>query len=90
MHGRKLLILTCLSTKMKKRIILNTFYTLGIVISVVGLKWAWQNANYPVMALLVATALFFLYLKINIVKEVKSDLKEKEAQVNAMPKKEID
>ncbi|MCX2482066.1 DUF6358 family protein [Pedobacter sp. MR2016-24] len=75
---------------MKKRIILNTFYTLGIVISVVGLKWAWQNANYPVMALLVATALFFLYLKINIVKEVKSDLKEKEAQVNAMPKKEID
>ena len=75
---------------MKKRIILNTFYTLGIVISVVGLKWAWQNANYPVMALLVATALFFLYLKINIVKEVKSDLKEKEAQVNAMSKKEID
>ncbi|MDO7743025.1 MAG: DUF6358 family protein [Pedobacter sp.] len=75
---------------MKKRIILNTFYTLGIVISVVGLKWAWQNANYPMMALLVSTALFFLYLKINIVKEVKSDLKEKEAQVNAMPKKEID
>jgi len=75
---------------MKKRIILNTFYTLGIVISVVGIKWAWQNVNYPVVALLVATALFFLYLKINIVKEVKSDLKEKEAQVNAMPKKEID
>jgi len=75
---------------MKKRIILNTFYTLGIVISVVGLKWAWQNANYPMLALLVSTALFFLYLKINIVKEVKSDLKEKEAQVNAMPKKEID
>jgi len=90
LHGRKLLILTCLCINMKKRIILNTFYTLGIVISVVGLKWAWQNANYPMLALLVSTALFFLYLKINIVKEVKSDLKEKEAQVNAMPKKEID
>lgn len=75
---------------MKKRIILNTFYTLGIVVSVVGLKWAWQNANYPVLGLLVATALFFTYLKINIVKEVRADFKEKETQVNAAAKDKID
>ncbi len=65
---------------MKKRIALNTFYTLGIVISVVGIKWAYQNANYPIVALLAATGIFFIYLKINIVKEVKSELKVKEEQ----------
>jgi len=64
---------------MKGKIALNTFYTLGIVVSVVGLKWAFQNSNYLAVGLLVATTLFFLYLKINIVKEVRSGIKEKES-----------
>lgn len=63
---------------MKKQIALNTFYTIGIVVSVLGLKWAIENSNYPIIALLVATAGFFLYLKINLVKEVKKAIKEKE------------
>ncbi|RAJ34189.1 DUF6358 family protein [Pedobacter cryoconitis] len=67
---------------MKKQIALNTFYTLGIVISVIGLKWAFQNANYPVVALLIATGLFFIYLKIKIVKEVRAGIKEKQNIVN--------
>jgi Flp pilus assembly protein TadB len=73
---------------MKKRIVLNAFYTIGIIVSIVGLKWAWQNVNYPVVALLIATALFFLYLKINIVKEVRTDLKEKEKSLNSSVKDE--
>jgi len=73
---------------MKKRIILNAFYTLGILISVIGLKWAYQNANYPILALLIATGAFFLYLKINIVKEVKTDLKTKEEAYKASVKDE--
>ncbi len=73
---------------MKKKIALNTFYTLGIVVSVIGLKWAFQNANYPVIALLVATGLFFLYLKINIVKEVRSGIKEKENSLKDSAKEE--
>ncbi|HEY0175385.1 MAG TPA: DUF6358 family protein [Pedobacter sp.] len=67
---------------MKKKIALNTFYTLGIVVSVVGIKWAYQGHNYPVLGLFVATALFFLYLKINIVKEVKKGIKEQEKSIN--------
>lgn len=63
---------------MKKQIALNTFYTIGIVISVLGLKWAIENNNYFAVALLVAAAGFFLYLKINLVKEVKKAIKEKE------------
>lgn len=88
MPGRQNLIQVCLFTKMKKRIALNTFYTIGIVISVVGIKWAYQNANYPIVALLAAAAIFFIYLKINIVKEVKSDLKVKEEQYKAFAKEE--
>lgn len=78
MHGRKRLILTCLFTKMKKKIALNTFYTIGIVVSVIGLKWAYTGHNYPVVGLFIATTLFFLYLKINIVKEVRAGIKDKE------------
>ena len=73
---------------MKKQIALNTFYTLGIVISVIGLKWAFQNANYPVVALLIATGLFFVYLKIKIVKEVRAGIKEKQNIVNNSSVKE--
>lgn len=88
MPGDRNLIQACLFTKMKKKIALNTFYTLGIVVSVVGLKWAFQGHNYPVMGLLVATALFFLYLKINIVKEVKNGIKEQEKNINTPVKDE--
>lgn len=73
---------------MKKKIALNTFYTLGIVISVIGIKWAWQNASYPIAGLLLATGLFFLYLKINIVKEVKAGIKEKEQAYKASVEEE--
>jgi len=68
---------------MKRNIIFNAFYTIGIVVSIVGLKWAYTAQNYPVMGVLVATALLFLYLKINIVKEVRNGIKEKENQYNA-------
>ncbi|QNK62711.1 hypothetical protein H7F33_19580 [Pedobacter sp. PAMC26386] len=73
---------------MKKNIILNAFYTLGIVISVIGLKWAFQNANYPVVGLLIVTGLFFIYLKINIVKEVRAGIKEKENSLKSSVKDE--
>jgi hypothetical protein len=78
LHGSRNLIQVCRFTRMKKKIALNTFYTLGIIVSVVGLKWAYTGHNYPVAGLLVGTALLFLYLKINIVKEVRSGIKEKE------------
>lgn len=73
---------------MKKKIALNTFYTLGIVVSVIGLKWAYQAHNFPVVGLLVATAIFFLYLKITIVKEVRSGIKDKEKSIASAAKDE--
>jgi hypothetical protein len=73
---------------MKKNIALNVFYTLGIVVSVVGLKWAYQAHNFPVVGVLVATTLFFLYLKIRIVKDVRSSIQDKEKSIRAAGKDE--
>jgi len=73
---------------MKKNIALNVFYTLGIVVSVIGLKWAYQAHNFPVVGVLVATAIFFLYLKIKIVKDVRSSIQEKEKSISAAAKDE--
>lgn len=88
MPGDRNLIQACLFTKMKKNIALNVFYTLGIVVSVIGLKWAYQAHNFPVVGVLIATALFFLYLKINIVKDVRSSIKDKESSIRAAAKDE--
>ena len=89
MPGDRNLIQACLFTKMKGKIALNTFYTIGIVISVVGLKWAYTAHNFPIVGLLVITALFFLYLKVKIVKEVRTGIKNKEKSINAnLPVKE--
>lgn len=63
---------------MKKQIALNVFYTLGLIISVCGLFWAFKNHNYLVMALFVAAAALFLYLKIQLIKDVRATLKSKE------------
>jgi len=67
---------------MKKNIALNVFYTLGIVVSVIALKWASQAHDFPVVGVLVATTIFFLYLKIKIVKDVRSSIQEKEKSIN--------
>ena len=88
MPGDKNLIQACQYTKMKKRIALNTFYTLGIVVSIVGLKWAFETQNYPIIVLLALSAAFFLYLKIKIVKEVRAGIQEKENSINARSKDE--
>ena len=70
------MIPTCKCTKMKSKIALNIFYTIGAIISVIGIKWAFQNHNYPVGGILVATAIFFFYLKIKLVRDVRQSIKD--------------
>jgi Flp pilus assembly protein TadB len=62
---------------MKKQIAMNVFFYVGIFVSVVGLKWAWQNQNYPVVALFVATTIFFFYLKIKLIRDIRGSIKDK-------------
>ncbi|MHA4893693.1 DUF6358 family protein [Pedobacter sp. PWIIR3] len=60
---------------MKKQIALNVFYNLGLIVSVCGLFWAFKNNNYLIMALFIAASALFLYLKIQLIKDVRTTLK---------------
>ncbi|TDQ09417.1 DUF6358 family protein [Pedobacter metabolipauper] len=61
---------------MKKKIALNVFYNLGIIVSICGIFWAFRNGKYPPAALFVATGGYFVYLKIQLVKEMRNLLKK--------------
>ena len=63
---------------MKRKIALNVFYNLGLIVSICGIFWAFQNQSYLVAALFVATAAFFLYVKIQLIKDIRGSLKNKE------------
>jgi hypothetical protein len=62
---------------MGKKIALNVFYNLGIILSVFGAAWGYNNAKYLVIALFVITGALFLYLKIQLVKEMRNNFKKK-------------
>lgn len=63
---------------MGKKIALNVFYNLGLIVSIFGAVWAFNNTKYLVIVLFVATAVFFLYLKLQLIKEMRSALKKKQ------------
>lgn len=63
---------------MGKKIALNVFYNLGLIVSIFGAVWAFNNTKYLVIVLFVATAAFFLYLKLQLIKEMRNALKKKE------------
>ncbi len=65
---------------MKKQIALNVFYTLGVIASFLGIKWGYDQHNYPVVALFVVTMVFFLYLKFKLTKDFRQSLKDKANQ----------
>ncbi|RZK83152.1 MAG: hypothetical protein EOO92_00205 [Pedobacter sp.] len=62
---------------MKKKIALNVFYNLGVIISICGIVWAFKNDSYPVVALFVATAGLFLFLKVQLFKDLKNTFNDK-------------
>jgi hypothetical protein len=63
---------------MKKKIALNVFYNLLLIISICGIFGTFQNQNYLFTALFVATGAFALYVKIQLIKDIRSTLKNKE------------
>lgn len=62
---------------MGKKIALNVFYNLGLIVSIFGIVWGYNNTKYLAIVLFVATAAFFLYLKLKLVKEMRENLKKK-------------
>ncbi|SMC73330.1 DUF6358 family protein [Pedobacter nyackensis] len=62
---------------MGKKIALNVFYNLGIILSIFGMIWGYNNKTYIAIILFVVTAAFFLYLKLQLVKEMRNSLKNR-------------
>jgi hypothetical protein len=62
---------------MFKKVALNVFYNLGVILSGYGIFWAFNNVKYTIVVLFVVTAGFFLYQKLQLVKEMRSTLKNK-------------
>jgi len=67
---------------MGKKIALNVFYNLGLIVSIFGAVWAFNNTKYLVIVLFVATAAFFLYLKLQLIKEMRNALKKKQKDLD--------
>jgi len=61
---------------MVKKIAINVFYNLGIILSLFGIFWAFNNEKYPFIALFIITAGFFLYQKIQLIKDMRNSLKK--------------
>ena len=61
---------------MGKKIALNVFYNLGIILAIFGAVWGYNNKNYVVILAFVALAGLFLYLKIKLIKGLKDTLKK--------------
>lgn len=66
---------------MGKKIALNVFYNLGLIISIFGAAWGYNNAKYAAIILFVPTAILFLYLKLQLIKEMRASIKKKEGQL---------
>lgn len=62
---------------MGKKIALNVFYNLGLIVSIFGVVWGYNNTKYLAIGLFVLTGAFFLYLKLQLVKEMRNTLKKK-------------
>ncbi|WP_443937119.1 DUF6358 family protein [Pedobacter sp. MW01-1-1] len=63
---------------MGKKFALNFFYTLAIILSIVGLVWCYNNNHYIPAAFLVGTTCAFAYFKFQLMKEVRKSFKEKD------------
>jgi len=62
---------------MKKQIAYNVFFYLGIFVSIIGLKWALQHNHVPAIILFIATGIFFIYLKIKLIKDLRKTIKDR-------------
>jgi len=65
-----------LFTNMGKKIILSTLYNIGVFIALITAYWGFTNAHYEYVAAGVAVAAIFIFLKIKLIKEVRSMIKQ--------------
>ncbi len=57
---------------------------MGIIISIFGITWAYNNANYLPIVLFVATGALFAYLKVKLMKDMRTMLKERQESIKEL------
>ena len=72
---------------MKKQFILNLLLNLGIIFLVMSGVSAYQSGNMLILGISIAISIVLIYLKVVLLKYVKSDFKKKEAEKIAQQKK---
>lgn len=61
---------------MKKKIFLNVFYNLMLIISVFGMIWSYNNKSPLIIVFFAAIFGSFVYLKIQLIKDLRNTLKK--------------
>ncbi len=56
---------------MRKKILLNVFYNLCIILSIFGMMWAYKNNSPLIVAFFGAVLIAIGYFKLQLLKEVK-------------------
>ncbi|WP_090993853.1 DUF6358 family protein [Pedobacter insulae] len=57
---------------MAKKLALNVFYNLVLILSIIGMGWAFKNDSLLIVAFFVGTFCAILYFKIQLVKSFKN------------------
>lgn len=61
---------------MWKKVLLNVFYNVGIILCVWGIYWGFTNTQYLYSVIFALAGAFFVYQKINLIKEVKGTMRK--------------
>ncbi|KQB99263.1 DUF6358 family protein [Pedobacter sp. Hv1] len=61
---------------MGKKIAINVFYNLGLILSIFGMGWAYNNNSWLIVAFFAATFAAFLFFKIQLLKDVRKDIRK--------------
>jgi len=61
---------------MKKRIFLNAFYNLALILCIFGAFWAYDNKSPLVAIFLVAAMAAFLFFKVKLIRELNKEFKQ--------------
>lgn len=60
---------------MRKKIFINVFYNLAIVLSIFGMIWAYNNQSPLIIAFFGAVLIAFGYFKLQLLKDVRNETK---------------
>jgi len=61
---------------MKKKIFLNAFYNLALILCIIGAFWAYENKSPLIAIFLVAAMAAFLFFKIKLIKELNREFRK--------------